>query len=206
MFVDTVLFKQMDNASVSLEDHCIALKQRYGVTIKKQSLAERFNASAVRFIRTLLNRHLANQISSTIEKEKLGKVFKHFSSVKIKDSTRFQVSECHKEYYPGSTGAATGAGVHIQFEFDILNGNVNDLAVTDALQQDMTDARQTMDTIEKGSLIIRDLGYFSTSVLEHTHQQEAYYITRAKARMNFIHAQTDEYIDFEKVYKKNEAC
>jgi len=202
MFVDTVLFKQMGNASVSLEDHCIALKQRYGVTIQKQSLAERFNASAVKFIRALLNRQLADQISTTIEKEKLDKVFKHFSSVKIKDSTRFQVPECHKEYYPGSTGAATGAGVHIQFEFDILNGKVNDLAITDALQQDMTDARQTMDAIQKGSLIIRDLGYFSTSVLEHTHQQGAYYITRAKARMNFIHAQTDQYVDFEKVCKK----
>jgi hypothetical protein len=202
MFVDTVLFKQMDNASVSLEDHCIELKQRYGVNIKKQSLAERFDASAVKFIQALLNRQLVNQISSTIEREKLGNVFKHFSSVKIKDSTRFQIPECNKEYYPGSTGAATGAGVHIQFEFDILNGTVNDLAVTDALQQDMTDARQTMETIEKGSLIIRDLGYFSTEVLEHTHQQEAYYITRAKARMNFIHAQTGEYVDFEEVYRK----
>lgn len=202
MFVDTVLFKQMDNASVSLEDHCIALKQRYGVTIKKQSLAERFDASAVKFIQTLLNRQLANQISPSVEKEKLGNVFKHFSSVKIKDSTRFQIAECHKKYYPGSTGAATGAGVHIQFEFDILNGTVNHLAVTDALQQDMTDARQTMGAIEKGSLILRDLGYFSTEVLEHIHRQKAYYITRPKARMNFIQAHTGEYVNFEEVYRK----
>jgi hypothetical protein len=202
MFVDTVLFKDIDNAAVSLEDHCISLKQRYNVTIRKQSLAERFDVTAVKFIRELLNRQLSTQINSTIQKEKLGNAFEHFSSVKIKDSTRFQVSESLKEYYPGSTGAASGAGVHIQFEFDILNGKVNDLTVSDALRQDVTDAQETMDAIEKGSLIIRDLGYFSTRVLEHVHQQEAYYITRAKPKMNFIHARSGEHIDFNAIYRK----
>lgn len=202
MFIDTVLFKEMSNVSVSLEDHCIELKQRYGIGIKKQSLDERFNASAVRFIRALLDKQLANQINTAVRKEDLGQALVHFSSVKIKDSTRFQIPECHKEYYPGSTGAASGAGVHIQFEFDILKGKVNDLAVTDALQQDMTDARQTMDAIEPSSLIIRDLGYFLTSVLEHVHEQQAYYITRTKARMKFIDARTNHYIDFAKVYQK----
>ena len=202
MFVDTILFQELDNATISLEDHCISLKQRYDVTIKKQSLAERFDATAVGFIQQLLNRQLSDQISSTLEKEKLGSVFQHFSSVKIKDSTRFQVPECFKEYYPGSTGASTGAGVHIQFEFDILNGKVNDLTVSDALRQDSTDAQETMDGIEKGSLIIRDLGYFSTRVLEHVHQQEAYYITRTKSRMIFTHAQSGKNIDFDAVYWK----
>jgi Transposase DDE domain len=202
MFVDTLLFKEMDNATVSLEDHCIALKQRYNVTIKKQSLAERFDVTAVKFIQELLNRHLSNQISLTIEKEKLSNMFQHFSSIKIKDSTRFQISECFKEYYPGSTGAATGAGVHIQFEFDILNGLVSDLSVTDALQQDMTNAKQTMDGIEKGSLIIRDLGYFSTSVLEHIRKQGAYYITRPKSRMIFIHAQSGQQVNINSIYQQ----
>lgn len=202
MFVDTVLFKEMDNGAASLEDHCIALKQRYDLSIKKQSLDERFDQTAAKFIQELLSRQLSNQISSTIERERLGKVFQHFTSVKIKDSTRFQVSECLKEYYPGSTGAASGAGVHIQFEFDILNGKVNDLRVTDALHQDMSDAQQHMDGIEKGSLIIRDLGYFSTRILEHAHKEQAYYITRTKARMNFVHAESGKNIHFDAVYRK----
>lgn len=202
MFVDTLLFKEMDNGRVSLEDHCIALRERYDITMKKQSLAERFDVTAVKFIRELLNRHLSNQICLTVKGEKLGNLFQHFSSIKIKDSTRFQVSECLKEYYPGSTGAATGAGVHIQFEFDILNGIVSDLSVTDALQQDMTNAKQTMGEIQKGSLIIRDLGYFSTSVLEHIGEQEAYYITRPKFRMNFIHACSGRPLNFNTIYQQ----
>jgi len=42
--------KEIDNATISQEDHCISLKQRYNVTIKKQSLAERFHETAMRFI------------------------------------------------------------------------------------------------------------------------------------------------------------
>lgn len=202
MFVDTILFKDIDNSAVSLEDHCIALKDRYNISVKKQSLSERFNVSAVSFIKELLNRQLNNQINSEHRKENFGNLFAHFSSVKIKDSTRFQVPECLKEHYPGSTGAATGAGVHIQFEFDILNGKVNALEVTDALRQDVTDAQATMDAVKKGDLIIRDLGYFSTSVLEHIHRNEAFYITRTKSKMNFFHADTEEKVDFNGLYRK----
>ena len=202
MFVDTVLFKEMNNATVSLDNHCIDLKERYGIGIKKQSLAERFDATSVSFVRALLNGHLSQQITSTLEKAKLGNSVQHFSSIKIKDSTRFQIPACFKKYYPGSTGAASGAGVHIQFEFDILNGKVNELTVTDALRQDTTNAQQTMDEIEQGSLIIRDLGYFSSSVLERAQTRGAYYITRPKPGMTFIQAFSGQGVNFHDTYNK----
>jgi hypothetical protein len=202
MFVDTVMFKEMNNAQVSLEDHCVALKQRYNMDIKKQSLAERFNDTAVKFIRELLNRHLSDQIDSAIERSKLGNILQHFTSVKLQDSTRFQVPECLKEYYPGSTGASTGAGVHIQFEFDVLNGKVDCLKVTDALRADSTEAEETMDAIETGGLIIRDLGYYTTGTLEHIHEKGAYFISRTKPRTGFIDSKTGEKIDFDNVYRR----
>jgi Transposase DDE domain len=206
MFLDTVLFKETDSAAISLEDHCIALKQRYDVDIRKQSLAERFDESATLFIQALLHRQLSSQIATDIQNENLSKELRHFTSVKIKDSTRFQVPECLKEHYPGSTGAASGAGVHIQFEFDLLAGASNVVTVTDALEQDVNDAIQTQGDIEQGSLIIRDLGYFSTSVLEEAHQHGAYYITRARHRMIYHHADIGKEINFNSVYNKMKKC
>lgn len=202
MFLDAVLFKEADSAAISLEDHCIALKQRYDLDIRKQSLAERFNGSATLFMQELLRRQLSLQIAADIRHENLNEQLRHFTSVKIKDSTRFQVPESLKEHYPGSTGAASGAGVHIQFEFDLLAGAGNVVTVTDALQQDVNDAIRTQAHIEPGSLIIRDLGYFSTSVLQEAHQRGAYYITRARHRMIYRHADTDKEINFNSVYNK----
>lgn len=202
MFLDTVLFKEADSASISLEDHCISLKKRYDVDIRKQSLAERFNEQATSFIQTLLQCQLSSQMTAEIRKENLNSALRHFTSVKIKDSTRFQIPECLKEHYPGSTGCASGAGVHVQYEFDLLGGAGNVLNVTDALEQDVNDAIHTQDQIEKGSLIIRDLGYFATSVLTTADKRGAYYITRARHRMIYRHADTGKEINFNSVYNK----
>ena len=202
MFVDTVVFKDLHGGSVSLNDHSVALLGEYGVDIKKQSLAERFDDKAVEFIRRLLERQLSSQMNSIISKKLLSDKLGHFTSIKVKDSTRFQIPAELKAYYPGNTGAASGAGVHIQFEFDLLGGKVHDLAVTHALRQDNTDAQETIDAIEPGSLIIRDLGYFSKDVLQQIDTKGGYFITRAQAGMNLYNAHTDEKLDFNCIYRK----
>lgn len=176
MFIDILLFKDLDNGQVSLNDHAAELRLRHGVKITKQSLHERFTDKAVAFFKQLLEM----QLSSQIKKELDTGLLKRFTSVKIKDSTRFQLPKHLAADYPGSTGVASGAGVHIQFEFDLLNGHVSDLNPTDAMRQDQTDAAETLKDVEKGSLLIRDLGYYSHHVLEGIDRAGAYYISRVK--------------------------
>ena len=122
------MFKVFDNGTVSLNDHSVNIAMTHNVQIRKQSIDERFSDRSVEFVRTLLEQHMSTQITKSIEVECL----KNFTSVKIKDSTRFQIPDNLKEKYPGSGGAASAAGTHIQFEFDILSGKVNDVYVTDA--------------------------------------------------------------------------
>jgi hypothetical protein len=186
---------------MSLNDHCVSIKKEHGIEIQKQSLDERFNQGAVSFVKELLEEQLSNQIHCVLESEKLTHLLKPFSSVNIKDSTRFQINANHQEYYPGSKGNATGAGIHIQFEFDIKTGKVKDLNVTDALQQDSSDACNTVDAIEKNSLTIRDLGYFSTFVLEEISKREAFYITRPSFTLSIYRTQNDEKINFAALHK-----
>jgi hypothetical protein len=202
MFCDTVMFKELDSGTISLTDHCIALQHQYNVVIKKQSLDERFNPSSVAFIQELLKEQLTHQITTAIEKENLTEELGHFSEIKFKDSTRYQIPAHLKDHYPGNTGSATGAGIHIQFEFDILNGRVNDLTVTDALRQDTTDAKQTIGVIDKGDLILRDLGYFSSDVLEQIDEQKAYYISRPATGITLCYAKNQEKINFTSLYRQ----
>lgn len=198
IFIDTILFNEIDNGCVSLNDHSTAIKLRHDVTISKQGLHDRFNEEATCFVKQLLEDQLLTQITGAIDSQALS----HFTAVDIKDSTRFQLPWELKEYYPGNTGAATGAGTHIQFEFDLLSGKIGDLNVTDALRQDNTDAQQTISAIEKGSLILRDLGYFATSVFEHIHKKEAYYISRLHTSANIYKSNNDTLIKPSSIYKK----
>jgi Transposase DDE domain len=180
MFLDMLLFKVFDNGTVSLNDHSVYVGMEHQVQIRKQSIDDRFTDKSVEFVRTLLEQHISTQITKHIDVECL----KNFTSVKIKGSTRFQIPDHLKEAYPGNGGLASEAGIHVQFEVDLLSGKVNDLYVTDSLHQDTTDAKQTVEMIERGSLILRDLGYFSSKTLQEIVLRKAFYISRLDHKIN----------------------
>jgi hypothetical protein len=159
------------------------------VQVRKQSLYERFNDKSVSFMRLLLQEQLKEQIGKKADIEAL----KRFKSVKIKDSTRFQLPSEYKETYPANGGNASEAGVHIQFEFDLVSGKVADLQVTDALKQDNSNARQTVDQVEAGSLLLRDLGYFSLDAFMQIHERQAYYISRLQPNIKLYELKNGVY-------------
>lgn len=202
MFLDTVLFKELDNGAVSLNDHCISLFQQYGIQITKQSLSERFNEDSVNFVKTLLTDQINTQLSTKLKEESLGEVLRQFKSVKIKDSTRFQIPSEFKDRYPGSTGSSSGAGVHVQFEFDILSGRVNTLDHTDARTADNHDILKTMGHIEAGDLILRDLGYFSSQALRYFDEHQAFFVTRSHGNMNLYTIADGEKFSYDRIYKE----
>jgi hypothetical protein len=202
MFVDGVVFKDRDNSTISLNDHCVALQYRYGIKIQKQSLDARFDQSGVDLIKELLKLQLSTQLSASINDGALNAVLQKFSSVKIKDSTRFQIDESLKEFYPGSSGGASGAGIHIQFEFDLLSGRVVDLDLTNALKQDNTDAIEKKALLNQGDLIIRDLGYSSTEVFEHIIERGAFFLNRLTPAISVYRYGSTEKIDFSAIQRK----
>ena len=61
--------------------------------------------------------------------------------------------------YPGSGGSGSKASVRIQFEYDLLGGKINDLSLNAFNDQDASDAIATVDLLQAGDLIIRDLAY-----------------------------------------------
>jgi hypothetical protein len=170
--------------------------------VTKQGVNERFNESAVRLLKKLLQDQLQGQLTNVVERESLSPLLKPFSAVKVKDSTRFQLPAHLRKDYPGSTGASSGAGLHIQFEFDVLSGKVIDLDLTDAMQQDNTDAKQKVSTIEPGDLILRDLGYFSLSVLEHIDREKAYFITRRYTNMLLHDVDSGKQVNYDALYSR----
>jgi len=179
-FLNTVLFSPFDNKEVSLNDHSVQLRMEQKVAVRRQSIDERFNENAVDFIRQLLAEQIQQQVIQHIEPQAL----EPFSSVKVKDSTRFQLPDNLKDVYGGCGGSASQAGMHIQFEFDLKSGKVNEVNATGARRQDNRDAKQTLDKVEKGSLLLRDTGYFSIEALQGIEKKEACYISRLGPQIN----------------------
>ena len=140
----------------------------------KQSLHERFNESAVTFLKNALETLLRDRVK--IESFVLN--LKDINRILIKDSVCFQIDESLMESYPGRGGCGSKAFVRIQFEYDLLTGSVSDMTVNAFNSQDAKNAVATIELVNKGDLIIRDLAYVGLDALNGIVKRIAFYLCR----------------------------
>jgi len=121
LFLSLLVFNSERLKYQSLNDLTVILKEEHDVDITKQSLHERFDESAVTFLKQTLEVLLRNQIK--IEPFMLN--LKGVNRILIKDSVCFQIDESLAESYPGSGGNGSKASVRIQFEYDLLTDGLD---------------------------------------------------------------------------------
>ena len=192
MFFDLMFYASSLSRNSSLEYLSSYLEDQYGIEIGKQSLNERFTEKTVYFVKQVLSRLICEQFSDMLYSEYFLNQYNH---VRIKDSTTFKVPSNLAGHYKGRHGYV--AGISIQYEFDLKTGEFLDLTLTEAARNDQTDAGETAENTEKGDLIIRDLGYFSTSVLAKIDENKAFYLSRLQAA-TAVYDENDVEVDFKK--------
>lgn len=173
-FLDLIVFNSDQLKEQSLNDLAVALNCKYGIDIAKQSLNERFNQYALLFLKNALEKLLTNQVSLN----RLAVASEHFNRILIKDSVCFQIDESFKHIYEGSGGSGSEAAIRIQFEYDVLNGVINDLSVNAFNDQDATDSLATIEKTQAGDLVIRDLAYMNLKVLKRLINKLVLFICR----------------------------
>ncbi len=183
----------------SLNDLCIDLNQKYNVDITKQSLNDRFNKYAVEFLKSILELLIKLQITDVPVLTK----FKTFKRILIKDSTCFQIDESLSEDYPGSGGSSSKASIRIQFEYDVLNGEIVDLTLNGYTEQDAKNSRTTIELVKNQDLVIRDLAYMHFDILEEIDKKlNAFFLCRLIQGVNVYEKINGQFvkIDFEDIY------
>jgi hypothetical protein len=181
-----------------LNDLSVTFADRHQINVTKQSVDERFSERSVLFMKTLLERLLPK----ILDTKPIFDYLKDFTSVRIKDSTCFQLPESMVEKYPGSGGNASKAQIRIQFEYDYKTGKIYDLSLHAFNDQDSTNAAETITTVQKNDLLIRDLGYVVIKVLLSIQDKEAFYLNRHKFQSNAYENLIDNNpIDFGEIQK-----
>jgi hypothetical protein len=186
MFFDNLLYDAISDTSRSCNQMAIETQSRYGVDITKQGIDHRFSEGAQKYIHSLIGEVLRRQVNQSLD---IGWL-KSFNRVIVKDSSKFDLNARVKNKLPGFGGSASEAGVCLQYEFDIKSGYVNDLNIMPANSSDSKNALSTIDTISKGDLTIRDLGYFVTEYFEKISEKGAFFLSRLNTSVS--------------VYKKNQ--
>jgi len=196
LFFDLLVFNSESLKEQSLNDLSAILKDKYNIQITKQSIHDRFNEHSVLFIKTALEQMLQKQI----DMDELVSGKKNFNRILVKDSVCFQIDKSLAKYYPGSGGNGSKASVRIQFEYNILNGEINDLSLNAFNNQDATNSMTTIELTEKGDLVIRDLAYMGIAVLKEIIRILAYFLCRVSPSVKVYEIIEDKYVELN--YKK----
>ena len=193
------MFSASQTDVISLEQSSIEVDDCFGIDITKQGFDEKYKKSeSVDFMNRIFDSLLEDQIGFSIDSEHECK----FTKVRIKDSTRYDLPPKLKENFKGNQGkCSSAAAISIQHERDVCTGKVIDNHFGSIKRTDSEDAMASLGNIEKGDLIIRDLGYFKTKVFETIAQMEAFFLSRLHAKIKAFD-ENDIEILFENVYKK----
>ena len=197
-FLDMILFTHFNHKELSLNDMSTQLFKRYGLHITKQSIDNRFTEQAVNFFKKILEKALKIKLKNAINID-----FTTYNRFRIKDATSFQLPELMKDKYVGSGGSASPSIIKIQFEYDLKSGNILDLSLHSFIDQDATNAKETINDILENDLIVRDLGYIAIDLLRQTQKKGAYYLNRLHTGINVYEKKDAEFIkiDFGKLHK-----
>lgn len=173
---------------LSLEELAISFQKITKKSISKESVNKKFNKEGVVFLEEIVRRLLKNIINDS----KKNISILNFSRTLIKDATSFNLPNCMKHKYKGSGGSGSGATIKIQFEYDILNGDIIDLSLNPFIKTDAQNSKETIEKINNNDLIIRDLGYISVDFLQGVQDKDAYFLNRLMPNVKVYYKDKNE--------------
>jgi len=200
-FVNTLMFPFCNQAKTSLQDIAADLGQQFGVRISKEAIHKKFTAQGVRFLEELVKVVLSQQFSLPVEDE----LKTNFSSIKIKDSTKFMLPCTYGKDYPGFGNFSKKKGMmNLQYEYDLISGKWEYIELTNINRNDQKDSRETAGSISKGGLYIRDLGYITPVYLKTIIKRGAYFLNRIHSQVNMrtLEGKHVDFVGIDRRFKK----
>ncbi len=201
-FLDMLLFTEFNHKELSLNAMALQLQDRYGIELSKQAIDYRFSDLSVKFFKVLLDKVIRMNITESDNIK-----FTSFKRVRIKDSTAFKLPDNMKEKYSkGNNKATTIAQIRIQFEYDLKNGEILDISLHPYREQDVVDAKNTLDDITHNELVVRDLGYVKIDILRKIEKKDAFYLNRLSFSTHIYEKKKTEFkrLDLGKINKQME--
>lgn len=177
-FVQGLVFKWMQTPTASLSELSQSLhtKER---SFSPQGLDQRFSPQAVLLMRGVFEQALHQIVAAEpVTLALLGR----FEAVYLLDSSTISLPAELAEWYRGcgKEGSASFAGLKLHVQLDLVSGALSGFEVTAARCHDAKSALAQAHP-PKGTLRVRDLGYWNLGQLAKQTQTGSYFVSRLKA-------------------------
>jgi hypothetical protein len=197
-FVDTLMFSQLDQSQVSLQDCCNDLSQQHQKQYSKVALHKRFNQSSVDFLKAVLAEQLSDHPTTVHES-----LWNHFNRILIGDSCKFSIPEHLSQDYPGFNGCRpANAIMNLQYAYDLKNGHWQYLEFTRATENDQRYSAKILDDIQANDLLLRDLGFVTYQYLQTIINKKAYFINRVHPKWSVFRKESAKQINWKSIYRR----
>lgn len=194
LFVQAALLL-IGQSVVSLSRWAVLLGVLSGSRLSKQSVWERINQSAVCFLQQIPGLALAERV--TQQGQCISEVLRSFGRVLIQDSTTLKLVARLAALFPGSRnqrGAKHGQ-LQIQVTYDLLSQRFLNFGLSGFNRNDQAAAGDVLPLLQKGDLVLRDLGYFVTDSFQRIAQAGAFFLSRLRLDTGLFDPKTNQPID-----------
>jgi hypothetical protein len=164
--------------TISLAAWAILLGLVTQQTISKQAVFEQFDPAAVSFF----NNVLACIMGLAIARPKCLHLDWScpFKRILVQDSTTVKLSEKLADIFPGGANqhGETPGVLRIQAIYDLLKQQWVSFGLSSYRRNDQKASPDILPHVQKGDLILRDLGYFAIAVLQQIGLRNAFFLSR----------------------------
>ena len=199
-------FQMMVNGRYSLRLWACNIATLKGSLISFQAIAKKLDFRQEPFFHALFQKALLGKVQQRLN-FKIKDILKPFGRVIIEDSTCFKLPKGLFEFFPGARlPHGRKAGGRLQLRIDLKHNNYEAIAIQSYCQNDMRFADDILNTMKKGDLVIRDLGYWGIPVFNKIIALGGFFVSRLNLSVHILHPETQQIIEFVKFLKKKERC
>lgn len=117
-----------------------------------------------------------------------------FNRVLIEDSTCIKLSDSLYKHFSGSSNSARATTIaRLQVCLDLRESKFENAHISSYSKNDMSYSSNILNRLKPKDLVIRDLGYWNTSVLSEIDKKQAYFISRLRNRAIIKDLNNDKY-------------
>jgi len=152
-----------------------------GCPITGMAICKRMNGEMICFLKELLDAAFAKRSEPLFGSD----LFGSFKDVLVQDASHFSLPDGLAVHFPGSHARmGNAATAKVQAVLSLTQGSLADLQLGCFRDNDQGDATRIARLVEKGALVIRDLGYFTIDAFNAIVSKDAFFLSRFKGNVS----------------------